>query len=113
MSMRSRWRISAVLLLLQALSAPQARGAETELWRSSLHELVEVTIEKKAEQAALQKLPDEIVEQAGKNLILIIPHRFIYCFCISDPRRQLMSLGRLLYWQFGCHSNLSSTAFYP
>jgi len=83
MSMRSRWRISAVLLLLPALSTPQARAAETELWRSTLHELVEVTIEKQSkpadgspcpgcpvsEQNALQKLPDEIVKQAGKNAL--------------------------------------------
>jgi Subtilase family len=69
MTLRSKWRIPAVLLLLPALSTPRAQGAGGELWRASLHELVEVTIEKQVEQAALQKLPDEIVKQAGKNAL--------------------------------------------
>jgi hypothetical protein len=67
--MRRKWRISAVLLLVASLSTPQAHGEGAELWRSALHDLVEVTVEKQAAPDGLQKLPDEIVVEAGPNAL--------------------------------------------
>jgi hypothetical protein len=81
MTLRSKWPLTAVLLLLPVLSTPQAQATGAELWRSSLHDLIEVTVEKQAKpavlcpgcpvssQAPLQELPPEIVAKAGKNAL--------------------------------------------